>query len=62
MSAATKTSVAIIGAGPSGLMLSQLLQRSGIDSIVIERRTLEYVGSRIRAGGAGARRIRDGIR
>jgi p-hydroxybenzoate 3-monooxygenase len=50
MPATTKTSVAIVGAGPSGLLLSQLLQRSGIDSVVIERRSREYVGSRIRAG------------
>jgi p-hydroxybenzoate 3-monooxygenase len=50
MSVTTKTCVAIVGAGPSGLLLSQLLQRSGIDSIVIEQRSLEYVGSRIRAG------------
>jgi p-hydroxybenzoate 3-monooxygenase len=50
MSTASKTSVAIVGGGPSGLMLSQLLQRSGIDSVVIERRSREYVASRIRAG------------
>ncbi|HLZ99197.1 MAG TPA: 4-hydroxybenzoate 3-monooxygenase [Steroidobacteraceae bacterium] len=46
----TKTCIAIVGAGPSGLMLAQLLQRSGIDSVVIEHRSLEHVGSRIRAG------------
>src|ERR1700744_999986 len=45
-----KTCVAIVGAGPSGLMLSQLLHRSGLDSIVIEHRSRDHVGSRIRAG------------
>jgi len=42
--------VGIIGAGPSGLLLSQLLDRSGIESIVIERRSRDYVLGRIRAG------------
>jgi p-hydroxybenzoate 3-monooxygenase len=50
MSTTTKTSVAIVGAGPSGLLLSQLLARSGIDSVVVEQRSREYVASRIRAG------------
>ncbi|WP_341862911.1 4-hydroxybenzoate 3-monooxygenase [Gymnodinialimonas sp. 57CJ19] len=45
-----KTQVAIIGGGPSGLLLSQLLQRRGIDSVVLERKTKEYVLGRIRAG------------
>jgi p-hydroxybenzoate 3-monooxygenase len=45
-----RTQVAIIGAGPSGLLLAQLLRRNGIDSIVLERRTREYVEARIRAG------------
>jgi len=45
-----KTQVAIIGAGPSGLMLSRYLALKGIDSIVIEDRSREYVESRIRAG------------
>jgi len=45
-----KTQVAIIGGGPSGLLLGQLLLRQGIDSIVLERRTRDYVLSRIRAG------------
>jgi len=45
-----KTSVCIIGGGPSGLMLSQLLQLKGIDNIVLERQSREYVLSRIRAG------------
>ncbi|WP_111498024.1 4-hydroxybenzoate 3-monooxygenase [Marinobacter bohaiensis] len=45
-----KTTIAIIGAGPSGLLLGQLLQRQGIDNVILERRTGEYVLSRIRAG------------
>ncbi len=45
-----KTQVAIIGAGPSGLLLAQLLGRQGIDSVIIERRSRSYVESRIRAG------------
>ncbi|WP_407491954.1 4-hydroxybenzoate 3-monooxygenase [Pseudooceanicola sp. MF1-13] len=45
-----RTQVVIIGGGPSGLLLSQLLLKSGIDSVVLERKTKEYVLSRIRAG------------
>ena len=45
-----KTQVAIIGAGPSGLLLGQLLHRQGIDNVIVERRSGEYVLSRIRAG------------
>ena len=45
-----KTQVAIIGGGPSGLLLSQLLHTRGIDSVVLERKTKDYVLSRIRAG------------
>lgn len=45
-----KTQVAIIGAGPSGLMLSRYLGLHGIESIVLEDRSREYVQSRIRAG------------
>jgi p-hydroxybenzoate 3-monooxygenase len=45
-----KTSVCIIGGGPSGLLLSQLLHLKGIDTIVLERQSREYVLSRIRAG------------
>lgn len=45
-----KTQVAIIGGGPSGLLLSQLLHVHGIDSIVLERRTKAHVLGRIRAG------------
>ena len=45
-----KTQVAIIGGGPSGLLLAQLLHARGIDSIVLERKTRDYVLGRIRAG------------
>ena len=45
-----KTQVCIIGGGPSGLMLSQLLHLKGIDTIVLERQSREYVLGRIRAG------------
>jgi p-hydroxybenzoate 3-monooxygenase len=45
-----RTQVAIIGGGPSGLLLSQLLHGKGIDSVVLERRTKDHVLSRIRAG------------
>ena len=47
---AARTQVAIIGGGPSGLLLGQLLHRRGIDTVVLERRTKDYVLSRIRAG------------
>ncbi len=69
-----RTQVAIIGAGPAGLMLGQLLQREGIDSIVLERRSREYIEKRVRAGviehgiaqliedaGAGERMKREGL-
>src|SRR3954449_7509222 len=45
-----RTQVAIIGAGPAGLLLSHLLTRGGIESVVLETRSQEYVASRIRAG------------
>lgn len=45
-----KTQVAIIGAGPSGLLLGQLLHKNGIDAVVIERQSADYVLGRIRAG------------
>jgi len=48
--AMARTQVAIIGAGPSGLLLSQLLHQHGVDSVVLERRSREYVAGRIRAG------------
>ncbi|TKA94107.1 4-hydroxybenzoate 3-monooxygenase [Cereibacter changlensis] len=69
-----RTQVAIIGGGPSGLLLSQLLNRAGIATVVLERRSRDYVLSRIRAGiletgtvdllreaGAGARMDVEGI-
>jgi p-hydroxybenzoate 3-monooxygenase len=45
-----KTQVCIIGGGPSGLLLSQLLHLKGIDTVLLERQSREYVLSRIRAG------------
>jgi p-hydroxybenzoate 3-monooxygenase len=45
-----RTQVGIIGGGPSGLLLSQLLHLQGIDSVVLERRSRDYVLGRIRAG------------
>ncbi|AEY02626.1 4-hydroxybenzoate 3-monooxygenase [Oceanimonas sp. GK1] len=45
-----KTQVAIIGAGPSGLLLGQLLSKAGIDNVILERQTPDYVLGRIRAG------------
>jgi p-hydroxybenzoate 3-monooxygenase len=72
--ASSNTQVAIIGGGPSGLLLSQLLHTQGIASMVLERQTREYVEARIRAGllewgtvdllnqaGAGARMMREGL-
>jgi p-hydroxybenzoate 3-monooxygenase len=68
-----KTQVAIIGAGPSGLLLGQLLHQQGIATVILEARTPDYVLGRIRAGvleqgfadllrqaGAGARMDREG--
>ena len=45
-----RTQVGIIGAGPAGLMLSHLLHREGIESVILENRNREYIESRIRAG------------
>jgi p-hydroxybenzoate 3-monooxygenase len=69
-----RTKVAIIGAGPAGLLLGQLLHAYGIDNIILERQTPDYVLGRIRAGlleegtvalldevGAGARAHREGL-
>ncbi|WP_112323600.1 4-hydroxybenzoate 3-monooxygenase [Oceanibium sediminis] len=69
-----KTEVAIIGGGPSGLLLSQLLNRAGVATVVLERASRAHVLGRIRAGvlesgtvallteaGVGARMMREGI-
>jgi p-hydroxybenzoate 3-monooxygenase len=69
-----RTQVAIIGAGPSGLLLGQLLHKYGIDNVVLERHAPSYVLGRIRAGvieqgaadlldeaGVGARLHREGL-
>jgi p-hydroxybenzoate 3-monooxygenase len=74
MSAPVRTQVVIAGAGPAGLMLAHLLLRAGIESIVIESRSREYVERRVRAGvleygtaslldetGVGARMRREGL-
>ena len=45
-----RTQVAIIGAGPAGLLLGALLHRAGIDAVVVEQRSADYVLGRIRAG------------
>lgn len=45
-----RTQVAIIGAGPAGLLLGQLLHQSGVDAVIIEQRSPDYVLGRIRAG------------
>jgi len=45
-----RTQVAIVGAGPSGLLLGQLLAKAGIDAVILERQTGEHVLGRIRAG------------
>jgi p-hydroxybenzoate 3-monooxygenase len=50
MKQSIKTQVAIIGAGPSGLLLGRLLELQGIDNIIIEAKAPDYVLSRIRAG------------
>jgi p-hydroxybenzoate 3-monooxygenase len=69
-----RTQVAIIGSGPSGLLLGQLLARQGIDTILLEQKSRDYVLGRIRAGvleqgtvelieeaGAGERMRREGL-
>ena len=69
-----RTQVGIVGAGPAGLTLAQLLHREGIDSVILENRSREYVEARIRAGvlehdvaelydraGVGERMRREGL-
>jgi p-hydroxybenzoate 3-monooxygenase len=48
--ATTRTQVGIIGSGPAGLLLAQLLDRAGVSSVILERRDRAYVEGRIRAG------------
>jgi p-hydroxybenzoate 3-monooxygenase len=50
MTARVRTQVGIVGAGPVGLALARLLELAGIESVVLEARTREHVGQRIRAG------------
>lgn len=45
-----KTQIAIIGAGPAGLLLGQLLHNAGIQTLILERQSADYVQGRIRAG------------
>lgn len=68
------TQVGIVGAGPAGLMLSHLLHRAGIESVIVEQRDRAYIEARVRAGvleqgtvdlmretGVGDRMLRDGL-
>jgi p-hydroxybenzoate 3-monooxygenase len=70
-----RTQVGIVGAGPAGLLLGQLLHQRGIDSVIVEHRDKEHVIDRVRAGvleqgtvdlmrslGAGERLAREGMR
>ena len=45
-----RTQVGIVGAGPAGLMLSHLLHLEGIESVILENRSRDYIEERIRAG------------
>jgi len=45
-----RTQIGIVGAGPAGLMLSHLLHRAGVESVVVENRSRQYVQDRVRAG------------
>src|SRR5579875_3008402 len=70
-----RTQVGIVGAGPAGLLLGQLLHRHGVEAVILEDRSREYVEARIRAGvleqgtmevlreaGVGERMDREGLR
>ncbi len=74
VSAEHRTQVGIVGAGPAGLLLAHLLQGHGIESVVLEIRSREYVEQRVRAGvlehgtvellteaGVGDRMLREGL-
>jgi len=50
VSISSRTQVGIVGAGPAGLVLSQLLHLQGIESVVVENRSRQYVEERVRAG------------
>ena len=50
MGKSRRTQVGIVGSGPAGLLLSQLLHRQGIESVILERKDRAYVEGRIRAG------------
>ena len=69
-----RTQVAIVGAGPAGLLLGQLLTREGVDNVIVEQRSRDYVEKRVRAGviedgiakllvsaGVGERMMREGL-
>jgi len=69
-----KTQVAIIGAGPAGLMLGHLLHNAGIDTIIVENKSRQYIEERVRAGvleqgtvnamvdsGVGDRLLKEGL-
>src|SRR5689334_17155185 len=56
-----RTQVTIVGAGPAGLMLGHLLHLRGIDSVILENRSRDYVIERVRAG-VGTRLDREGLR
>ena len=71
----SRTQVGIVGAGPAGLMLGHLLHRAGIDSVILESRSRDYVVERVRAGvleqgtvdlmheaGVGDRLVKEGMR